>query len=84
MTNSEYSFLDILSIASFVIALQNLDMNITQEDMAKTTEQLDKSLRLNVEDLHRHLELQDMKLNEVIENINIINDRMEEMINGNK
>ena len=31
--NGEYTFLDMLSIASFVIGLQNLDMNVDQNDM---------------------------------------------------
>ena len=63
---NEMSLLDLISIASFVIALQNLDMNITQEDMSEATEQLDKVLRLNVEDLHKHLEEQDRKLSEIL------------------
>lgn len=58
----ELSFLDLLSIASFVIALQNLDMNISQDDMAKTAEQLDKKLKAEVEAIHKHLEEQDKKL----------------------
>ena len=82
MSNKEMSFLDIISIASFIVSLQNLDMNITQEDMAKTTERLDKILRLNVDDLHKHLEEQDAKLNKILNNIDIIIQNFKEESNG--
>ena len=63
---NQMEFLDLLSIASFVIALQNLDMNITQEDMAETTERLDRGLRTEVDEIHEHLEEQDRKLDEIL------------------
>ena len=66
---NQLEFIDLLSIASFVIALQNLDMNITQEDMAETTERLDKGLRTEVDEIHRHLEEQDKKLDEIIKRL---------------
>ena len=68
--NGEWTFLDILSIMSFVIGLQNLSMNITQEDMQKSTEKLDSSLRQNVEEIHAHLEEQDKRINRILEVLN--------------
>lgn len=62
MRTNDLSFLDLMSIASFVIALQNLEMNITQEDMFENTDRLDRGLRTNVEEIHKHLEEQDRKL----------------------
>lgn len=66
MERKELSFIDILSIASFVIALQNLDLNITQDDMQATESNLDRSMREQIEDIHRHLAVQDEKLNAII------------------
>ena len=53
--NGQLDFLDILSILSFYIAVLNLDLNVTQNDMIEQTE-----------DIHRHLEEQDIKLSEII------------------
>lgn len=60
-------FLDWITVISFIIALQNLEMNISQTDLQDETERLDKSLRSNVEEIHRHLEEQDAKLNKIME-----------------
>lgn len=77
--NGEFTFLDLISIISFVVGMQNLDMNITQEDMAQTAEKLDMGLHNSVEDIHRHLAVQDEKLNIILkilkENGGVINDQ---------
>ena len=62
----EWDFIDILSVMSFCIGLQNLDLNIAQEDLDNQTQELDKRLRGNVEDIHRHLAVQDEKLNIIL------------------
>ena len=61
--NGEFTFMDIISIVSFCVGLQNLDMNISQEDMQRTAEHLDRILRENILDIHEHLSVQDAKLN---------------------
>ena len=68
--DGSWSFLDIITLISFCIALENLDMNITQEDMQNSTEKLDKALRSNVEEIHEHLEMQDEKINKILEVLN--------------
>lgn len=67
--NSELSFLDILSIASFCIGLQNLDMNITQEDVQEVASDFDKRLAKSIADIHEHLAVQDAKLNIIMEEV---------------
>lgn len=62
-----WTFLDIISLISFCIGLQNLELNISQDDLQNETEKLDKALRENVEDIHRHLEIQDKKLDYILE-----------------
>lgn len=67
--SGEWTFLDIVTLISFCIALQNLELNISQDDLQKQAETLDTSLRKNVEEIHLHLEEQDNKLNKILEAI---------------
>lgn len=67
--NGELTFLDWIAIMSFYVGVQNLDMNITQEDMQRSTEMLDKALRENVREIHQHLEEQDRKIDEILKEI---------------
>ena len=64
--NEQLTLLDVISILSFLIGLENLDMNITQEDMQKSAGQLDAVLREKVEEIHAHLEEQDRKIDEIL------------------
>ena len=64
--NGEFTFLDCVSILSFFIGIENLGMNISQEDVQRSTEQLDSALRKNVDLIHQHLEEQDKKLDTVM------------------
>ena len=74
MNNKELTFIDILSIASFVIGLQNLDLNITQNDLADQTkdidERADKRVNRLLNEIHDHLQEQDAKIDEIIRRIN--------------
>ena len=65
--SGEWTFLDIVTLISFVIGLQNLKMNITQEDMQNSTERLDIALRENVREIHSHLEEQDRKIDLILQ-----------------
>lgn len=71
----EFTFIDMLSILSFLIGLENLDLNIAQEDLDNQTKELDKKLREVVDNIHYHLELQDDKLTEILS-------RLEELEHG--
>lgn len=64
--DKQFDFLDSLAILSFLISLQNLDLNTTQTDIQSQTETLDKSLRKQVEEIHAHLERQDKLLKELL------------------
>ena len=67
--NDKLGFLDILTIMSFCISLQNLELNTSQEDIQRQTEDLDKVLRVNVEEIHRHLQKQDEKIDMILKEI---------------
>ncbi len=66
----EWTFLDMLSLFSFFIGIQNLGENISQGDMQEATERLDQDLRKQVEEIHSHLQRQDEKLDKLMEVIN--------------
>ena len=76
MKDGQMTFLDIISIMSFCIALQNLDLNISQEDIQKSSAEIEKAvndrLEKALEDIHGHLSVQDTKLS-------IILNKLEEM-----
>ena len=56
--NEQLNLIDLLSILSFLIALQNLELNVTAKDLDDKTE-----LLLN--EIHGHLEKQDEILQEI-------------------
>lgn len=68
--NGEITFLDLLTIMSFCIGLQNLDLNIAQEDLDNQTQELDARLRKVVDDIHKHLQEQDVKIDYIISTLN--------------
>lgn len=67
--NGELTFLDMLSILSFCVGLQNLDLNIEQQDLDNQTQELDSRLRTVVDDIHRHLQEQDAKLDVLLSEV---------------
>lgn len=56
--NGEITFLDIIGIMSFLIGVQNLDLNITQDDMQYV-----------LSDIHNHLQEQDEKIDKILEEL---------------
>ena len=68
-TDNELTFIDLISIISFLVGLENLDLNISQDDMDAQTRELDKRLREQISDIHSHLSVQDTKLNIILERI---------------
>ena len=63
--NGEFTFLDMISIISFCVGLQNLEYNIAQEDLDNQTQELDRRLKEVVDDIHEHLQKQDKILEEL-------------------
>lgn len=66
--NGQLDFLDLISIMSFCIAIMNLDENISQGDLADSADTL-------LNEIHGHLQEQDIKLDHIIK-------RLEEIENG--
>lgn len=57
-TNGEITFLDAIGIMSFLIGVQNLDLNITQDDMQYV-----------LADIHNHLQQQDEKIDRILKEL---------------
>lgn len=66
MLEKQLDFIDLLSIASFVIGLQNLNENLTQGDKQDLQKELSNKSDLLLKEIHSHLEKQDNKLNEIL------------------
>lgn len=69
----QMDFLDIISLMSFCIALQNLDLNISQEDIQASSAEIEKAvnerLEKALEDIHGHLSVQDTKLSLILQKL---------------
>ena len=67
--DGQLDFLDWISVMSFYIGLLNLDMNITQNDIADQTAEIDKRVNEHLHEvlneIHTHLQEQDIKLSEI-------------------
>ena len=72
--SEEWSFLDLITLLSFGIGLQNLDLNVTQEDAQKLEQELNKNVQLLLTELHGHLEEQDRKLDMILKQLEDRND----------
>ncbi|MBR4377272.1 MAG: hypothetical protein IKP50_00070 [Bacilli bacterium] len=68
--NEQLGLLDIISIMSFIIALMNLDENLTQNDKQELIEELSNKTNLMLTEIHTHLEVQDNKLDKIMEALN--------------
>ena len=75
--NGEWTFLDLIGLMSFFIGVQNLDLNVTQEDAQNLERELTKKTDRIINEIHTHLEMQDEKLNEILQ-------RLEDIENGHK
>lgn len=63
--NGEFTFMDVLSIMSFMIGVKNLDLNVTQEDAQRLQSELSEKTDLLLKEIHGHLEKQDALLKEI-------------------
>ena len=69
-TNGQLTAIDILSVLSFIIGLQNLDLNIDQNDMDAQTREIDERasrlVNAAISEIHEHLEMQDRKIDHIL------------------
>ena len=67
--NGEFTFLDILSILSFMIGTMNLNENLTQGDKQDLLKEFSTKEDILLKEIHSHLETQDNKLDKILEEI---------------
>ena len=64
--NRQLSFLDLLNILSFLIGLENLESNLTQNDKADFQKSLSENAERLLTEIHAHLEEQDEKIEKIM------------------
>ena len=67
---NQLSFIDLLSVASFVIGLENLEENLTQGDKQDLQKDLSDKADQLLKEIHSHLEQQDKKIDEILRRLN--------------
>ena len=70
MTNNELDFLDIITLLSFVISVENLEENLSQNDKQDLQRDLSEKAEKILNEIHAHLEKQDKLLNEIWSKLN--------------
>lgn len=63
----QLDFMDILGVMSFVIGLMNFQENLTQGDKQELLQELGKKADLLLKEIHGHLEIQDRKIDALLE-----------------
>lgn len=66
LLNQQLDFIDLLSIASFVVGIMNLQENLTQGDKQDLQEDFSNKADFLLKEIHAHLEMQDNKLDEIL------------------
>lgn len=76
--SGELTFLDLVSLISFCIGLQNLELNIDQNDMDAQTKDIDEKSARHINsalaEIHAHLEQQDNKIDAILMKLGVQND----------
>ena len=67
--NRQLEFLDILNIMSFYIGILNLNQNMTQNDKQDLQKQLNDKVNLLLQEIHGHLESQDIKIDTIMKKL---------------
>lgn len=62
----EFTFMDLLGILSFLVGIQNLNENLTQNDKSELQRDLSNQANNILQEIHTHLEEQDKKINYII------------------
>lgn len=66
MSNKQYDFLDIIALASFVVGMANYEENVGQT-------QVNDLVKEAVNVINKHLEIQDQKLDFILEKLGVSN-----------
>ena len=67
--NGEFTFMDLLSLCSFMIGLENLNLNNSQDDKQDLQSELTKKSEDILNEIHEHLNKQDKKLDYILKEL---------------
>ena len=62
----QLTWLDLLNVLSFLIGVENLESNLTQNDKADLQKSLSENAERLLNEIHAHLEEQDRKIDEIM------------------
>ena len=62
--------LDLINLLSFFFTIENLQANLTQNDKQDLENELSEKADSILKEIHSHLQLQDEKLNRILEKLN--------------
>lgn len=62
----QFDFLDVLNICSFMIGLKNLEENLSQSDKQELIHDLNQKTDYLLNEINKHLEIQDDKIDELL------------------
>jgi hypothetical protein len=68
--NGQFTFLDLVSLMSFCIAIMNFDENLSQSDKQEMMEGLSQQTEVLLKEIHSHLQEQDKKIDYILEVLN--------------
>ena len=66
---NDIDILDLITVLSFLISIENLDQNLTQNDKQELQQDLSEKAERLLNEIHGHLEAQDKRLSEIIERL---------------
>ena len=73
--NGQFTFLDTISLISFIIGMMNLNENLTQGDKQELLETFSKKADDLLNEIHAHLQEQDKKIDKILEELHNDNRR---------
>ena len=68
--NVQFDFLDIINILGFIVSVENLKENLSQNDKQDLQNDLSEKAERILNEIHTHLQDQDEKLNRIMEILN--------------
>ena len=63
----QWTFLDMVTLISFMVGVMNLEENLTQGDKQDLMQEFDTKASSLLKEIHSHLEDQDNKLDQILE-----------------
>lgn len=66
----EWTFLDLITLVSFFIGIENLESNMNQTDKQELQQNLAEKSDTILSEIHKHLEEQDQKIDLILERLN--------------